>query len=159
MKNKIKYLFLILYIVMIGIIFYSSLENSSKSSKESSTVTNEIIEVVEVVTNEKVILDYDTTHYYVRKVIGHFGSFVLCSIFGLLCFYFFILNKYKATLISVTVGIIIAIIAELLQLTSSGRSCEVKDMLIDYSGYLTGTIISFLIILLIRKKQNKKSIE
>lgn len=156
MKKKIKYVFLILYVLIICLILMSSLKDGKKSSEESSAVTDVIVDTVETVTNEEVKLDYDKTHFYVRKVIGHFGSFFICSIFGLLCYYFFLLKEKNALIISVCSGAVIAVASELLQLLSIGRYCEITDMIIDYSGYICGSLIVILIIYLVNKKKLKQ---
>lgn len=156
MKKCIKYIFLILYLVVISIIFMSSLETGKESSEDSTEVTTVIVDEVKKITDDQVQLDFDTTHFYVRKIIGHFGSFMLCSVLGLLCFYFFTLKNKKAVIISISIGLIVAVVSELLQLLSEGRSCEIRDMLIDYGGYLFGTIFTLLIICLIKK--HKKSL-
>lgn len=153
MKKYIKYIFLILYLASIAMIFMSSLETGKESSEDSSEVTTVIVDEVKKITDDKVQLDFDTTHFYVRKIIGHFGSFMLCSILGLLCFYLFTLKNKKAVIVSISTGLIVAVVSELLQLLSEGRSCEIIDMLIDYSGYLCGTIFTLLIICLIKKKK------
>lgn len=152
MKKKIKYVFLIIYILIIGVIFLSSLQNSEKSSEESSKVTDVIVDTVETITNDETKLNYDKTHLIVRKVIGHFGSFFLCGIFGLICYYYFVLKQRKAFVISLSCGVIVAIVSELLQLVTDGRKCQVTDMLINFSGYLLSSLIVMLIIHCINKK-------
>ncbi len=152
---KIKYFYLTVYISIIIIILCASLQNGDQSANESSVVTDTVIEVIEFCKNDEIDVSYDEVHFVVRKVIGHFGLFLLCGIFGLLTFYSFTSRNLKALYWTMIIGIGVAICSEMLQLFADGRSCEFKDMLIDSLGYLSGTIIclSFLIII-----NNKKTL-
>ena len=48
------------------------------------------------------------------------------------------------------------LITELIQLNMPGRSGELLDVLIDFSGYIFGFLIILLIVFLILKHQKKK---
>lgn len=144
MKKTIKYILLFIYLLIVGLIFYSSLENSTQSSKTSNKVTDIVINTVETITNNSVVLDHDETSHFVRKVIGHFGSFFLLGGIGVLMFYLFLGIKKKAFIVSIVVGLLIAITAECLQLLSEGRACQVSDVFIDYGGYILSSLIIFI---------------
>ena len=48
----------------------------------------------------------------------------------------------------------VAVTDELLQLTSPGRSCQISDMLLDFSGAAAGTILLILIILFLKRRNS-----
>lgn len=57
---------------------------------------------------------------------------------------------------ALSIGVIVAIFTELLQLVIPGRFGDIVDILIDIGGYLFGVGLTYLIIFLIRKHKNKK---
>lgn len=93
----------------------------------------------------------------IRKGIGHFGSFLVLALIACgVCCYFF-KNKNIFILISLVVGFSLAGTTEIIQLYVEGRTGTFSDVMIDFSGYLIGTIISFgLIYLIILIKTIKK---
>ncbi len=56
------------------------------------------------------------------------------------------INRRLTHITSLLLGVICAMIDETIQLFSYGRSCEVRDVWIDFSGVILGTIIFMLII-------------
>ena len=53
-------------------------------------------------------------------------------------------------------GVVIAVVSELAQLTTSGRAFSGWDILIDSGGYLLGSAIIF-IVLFMKEFKNKKT--
>lgn len=149
-----KYISLGLFIICIAYSWYASLQSGGESSGFSSEITRVFIDIISKVfknANDH----FDAIHSVIRKLFGHFGFFVIMSIFG---FYSFNINKArlnKNLLITLSLGIVIAVISELLQLLPEGRGCSIIDVGIDYSGYILGTAICFLITKKIIKKKEK----
>lgn len=152
-KKKINYYCLILYIFSILIAYFSSLQSGSASSSESSWITNLFLKVIESFNFLKIEIDYPTLHGIVRKLFGHFGWFFVMGILGFFTFLFLWDVKPKGLLISLAIGIFVAITAELLQFLAEDRSPMVGDMVINFSGYVTGSLLS-----LILYKQKKKQV-
>lgn len=95
----------------------------------------------------------------IRKGIGHFGAFmVLAVIAAIVCILFF-KHKLVTMLLSLVSGFIIAGITELIQLHVEGRTGAFSDVMIDFYGYLIGTIIVFGIYYFIQliKKLSRKA--
>lgn len=98
----------------------------------------------------------------IRKGIGHFGSFLVLSLIACGVCLYFVKNKSIFIIISLLVGFSIAGVTEIIQLYVEGRTGAFSDVMIDFSGYLIGTVISFGIVYLIilikflkkRKKEN-----
>ena len=103
---------------------------------------------------------FSNINHIVRKLIGHFLSFFVTGLAGLFTYIFFLRkNKYKIWfLVSIFVyGLLLAIFSEIEQMFTSNRTPAITDVLIDYSGYVSGAIIVLLIFLLIihHEKKNK----
>lgn len=139
-KRGIK---LILVIIWMGVIFMFSSDTAKESTKKSDGV---IIKTIEVIFQRK--LD-DTekekyTKYFivpVRKTAHFFVYFVL----GILVFNYlssFALDK-KMLLLSILICFLYACSDEVHQLFVPGRSGEIKDVLLDSLGSISGILIYF----------------
>ena len=152
----IKWIFLGLFIASILTHFFLSLESADKSAVLSGSVTEEVVKIIEDVTNTE--LDHDVAHSVIRKLIGHYGWFGLIGIFGFLTFRSFLNKKFYFSLILCLIsGALIATISELLQVIPSGRDANFKDIMIDYSGYITAMLICFIIALIYYRNNNQKN--
>lgn len=80
----------------------------------------------------------------VRKILGHFSLFAVDGIIGLLFFASLDLKKKDKAIIVICTGLLIAVVAELLQLIPEGRSCQFSDMVINSSGFLMGIALSLI---------------
>lgn len=166
-KSKIlSIIFIVIYLALLVYFVIMGLEDNQKSTETSGVVVEVVTEVIETVTPPDYVVNKEKVSLLTRKIVGHFGYNVLMGIFLLLaCVCFFIVkidyNKYlkyliKCFLLTLVITFSIAIISELIQLIPSGRSCEVKDMLIDFSGGVLGLILSSLGFLIYCKNKIKK---
>lgn len=101
--------------------------------------------------------------YVIRKLIGHFGLFLVDGVFLSLVFYFFEkgdkkMNFWVSSLLIILVGTFVASISETIQIFIPGRIGSINDVLIDVGGYLTSFAIVFLFFLSNRLK-NKRSLK
>lgn len=101
--------------------------------------------------------------YMIRKGIGHFGAFLVLAVFGAFIAIMFFKRKWIFGIISLILGFGIAGLTEYIQTFVPGRSGLFKDVMIDYAGYLSGTIIVLgvfyiisLIIFIIKRSKNEK---
>ena len=153
MKNKKKknVLYLILYILSILVVYFSSLQSGHVSADESSWITNFFFQFITSLDCLKIDIDYDVLHSIVRKVLGHYGWFFVIGVFGALTFISF-MNHKKRVWITLVIGAFVAITAELMQFFAVNRGPMASDMLINFSGYFTSTLLCFTIL----KIQNNK---
>ena len=139
MKRRIYQICLIvLYIGMIIFYSYQCLKNSVASSQTSDTVTKVVADVQEKITNKEVVVD-DNYKYMVRKIIGHFGYFVLLGFVSILLWLSFNKIKHKVFPISIhyVLGFTFAFISEFVfEKSTDGRVASMKDVLINYSGFI-----------------------
>ena len=167
MKISKKYLIVTIITVILAllinayIIMHSCL-NGSQSTEASSGVietTEEIINNIKPGTiNESNYSDFAT---FIRKAFGHFGLFAisgfLTSLAVFLSIYPFKWSKYYMPIIlSLEFGLLMGLVTEFIQLNVNGRSGELTDVLIDFSGYIFGFLLIFLILFLIIRHLNKK---
>lgn len=102
-----------------------------------------------------------------RKIFGHFGLFGLDAIFTTTAFYLFLkdieaLPKWSIIICSALFGFIIAVLSELAQIITDGRSGSMRDVAIDSIGYLLGLLTVMIVIIIVEfniKTAQKKQAE
>ncbi len=103
---------------------------------------------------------YDTINYWVRKILGHFLCFAATGFFGYLTAVSFFFDEKKKKIISLSlvafIGLVLAFLSEFLQIFAGQRGPSFQDVLIDFSGYLSGMLFTFLLLLLIMKIRSRK---
>lgn len=143
MEKKIYQIILgILYISLIVFFSYSCLQNGDSSGNFSVQVSKGIANVLNSIFKTSYVVDDNFVHL-VRKLIGHYGYFVLLGIVSSLFYYSFNnLGLVKKIIINFLSALVFALISEFIfQLITSGRAASIIDVLIDYSGFITSAII------------------
>lgn len=140
-----KVINIILIILWMGLIFALSNDTAEKSSKKSDglivrCVQNIIKRDLNTKEKEKVL------KYLVKPVrkSAHFFLYFVLGILVINLFKSFELFNYKMILIALLLCFLYACSDELHQLFIKGRSCEVRDVLIDTIGSLSGISIYYL---------------
>ena len=153
-------IFLILVLFWMGVIFKFSSANGEKSTGTSRSSLERIITLfnknIDKDKLEGLVIKYDV----VLRKFTHFSIYLV----GGVLLYFMYLNLNKLVngkvkyiqLYSVVTGSIYAMIDELHQHFVHGRSGEIKDVLLDTSGVITGIIIVWLVISVIQKCKLKR---
>ena len=133
MKHKV---FILLGIMIHIIILTQSLLPASLSSEQSGLIVDVIYHFI---LNLGIQIDVQTFSLIIRKT-AHFTEFFLLGIF-----WYIVYAKYfkSVKLIAVVLihGLLTAILDETVQLFVDGRSGEVLDVLIDFSGVLVSVLI------------------
>ena len=87
---------------------------------------------------------------FVRKMIGHFSLFMVSGFFTTLSIKFLYLDKKEKFMLFIIFtcisGLFLALLTEFIQRFVPGRSGEILDVLIDFSGYLLAVLILGIII-------------
>ncbi|MCR5652433.1 MAG: VanZ family protein [Ruminococcus sp.] len=130
------------------------------STMNAETSTGESMFVLEMLTNfmKSIGINAELTDHIVRKS-AHFCEFALLGCLSMLCVYLINKNIIKDLMPSGFVCLFVAVIDEYIQTYSPGRTCEVKDVLLDFTGSIFGAtifIILIIIILLIKKRKKRK---
>lgn len=154
MRKLLHILFFILYIELSIFFIYQSSKNGNDSSSLSLIVVDYINKIL---VSLNINVELDTLHNIVRKTIGHFGFFVMYSLVSYIFYYMF--HKKIFITLHFIIGLALAITSEFIfEANSVGRSASIYDVLIDYSGFLVGSIIMFIILFLTKRHKNKVKI-
>lgn len=149
--NKKNKLFLILGILTTIFIFYLSFQTGINSSEISNKITISLYNFLKL--ENKIQLEQ--FHTIIRK-LAHFSEFFILGIFWSL--YYLTKNKKKLPLSNTMIhGLITAIVDEVIQTFIPGRSGEVFDVLIDFSGVLLSVIFIVVIKMIIKIKKRKNN--
>ena len=105
---------------------------------------------------------FDIINNVIRKLVGHFGAFLLTGVSGILTAYFFFFKgkkKYISSIIILLYGLLLAILSEVFQIFAGSRTPAWSDVGIDYAGYALGAILTFFIVFLIYIKTRPKEVK
>ena len=134
-RNWYKYLFIIITFFVIGFIWWNSSKNGEESSGISQGVLYEIMQIF-----ARIGISTDITEHIIRK-LAHFTEFTALGILLSIDTVLFLKNMKQYIWIPLFIGLLVALIDETIQLFPIGRSSSVKDVWIDFSGVIFGTIL------------------
>ncbi len=152
-----------LAVIVNAFIIVQSCLNGARSTESSGFVVNLLKTIINAI-SPNAINDgnIETFSGVIRKLVGHFGLFLVSGLLTSSALYLWIkeLSWYKNYLflcISLGFGFLLAGLTEIIQLFVPNRSGEFTDVLIDFSGYILGLGIIVLIAFLIyRHKKNRE---
>ncbi len=138
-KNKVLSIILfIIYLVMLIFFIYECFQDGASAGKQAGFFSNIIAKIEEFFTGKEVIIT-DKYRYYVSKIFGHYGYFVLLGLVSII-FYMSLKNINIWIRISLHFGValIYAFASEFIaEALTSGRTASIKDVGIDYLGFIT----------------------
>ncbi len=138
-KKTATFVLAVLIILQLAFIWGQSFMNSADSSAESSRILKIVTPFFEIFLGKG-----NVTENIVRK-IAHFAEF---SVLGIL-FESLVFVREKRSFIyhanAFLCGIAAAVADEAIQLFSDGRSGEIRDVLIDSAGALSGVLLCFIV--------------
>lgn len=141
MDNRRKIIALVLMLLWMAIIFSFSAQEATESSQQSMGIVKIIKAVAEKVTQSAKNLDFsfwDNVERSLRKLAHGFIYFVL----GILVYNYLInCEAKKKRLISLAICLLYAISDEVHQLFVPGRSGQVSDVMVDFTGSVLGVIL------------------
>jgi len=151
-----RIIFAILIIVNCMIIFNFSSQNSEKSNETSSVIVDKVVDTI-ANANKNIEKDAikDNVTVVVRK-LAHFSIYTLLGIWLMNEANTFDISKKKKYVICVLFGCLYAISDEFHQSFVSGRSQEIRDIVIDTCGVLFGCVLVMAVGMIIKKFMNKK---
>ena len=144
MKYK-KIILIILIIIWMATIFTFSSQVSDKSSNTSGNTIRFILNKLQITKNmneQQVDELVENLQTPIRK-LAHFSVYTLGEVL-----FFTLFNQYKTQnkkkiIYSVVLCMLYAITDEIHQYFVPGRSCELRDVLIDTAGALLGVLIVY----------------
>ena len=154
--NKVKRrliafaLWLVVAAIVAGLIIHFTGQTASESNKTSKGFLRTILEFFLGEEDEDLITDWN---HYVRKA----AHYTLFAAFGLsLTAALQYQDKVPRLPVSLGVGALFAVADEVRQHFIPGRATQVKDMIIDFIGVLTGALLVTLIAYIVRKRRTKR---
>lgn len=144
-------IFSVLTLLVMGYIFY----NSSQNSKESNAKSNVIAETIQKIVDPAKKINEKSFHKGVRKA-AHFFEFALLG-FSLGGVMVGVYGKTKRifTSLPLLLSLGVAVTDEFIQ-SFTGRTSKVMDVLIDFSGSVTGLLLMLLAVLCVGQIRRKK---
>jgi VanZ family protein len=143
------------------IIFCFSAQPVTASSKSSQMIANIIFDLYEKISNTPLLEEskaqkMELIEHIVRKG-AHFSEYALLA--GMIMLHWAFREKKRKELIvlSILLSAIYAITDEFHQTFVTGRAGRVTDVLIDTSGAVVGTLLFYILSLLIRKRNAVKA--
>ena len=160
MKNFLKRYTLVQWTVIVLAIAIDVfiIVNACLPAGPSTQESNWIVEPAKTVINTINESNIDQFSSFIRKFVGHFSLFLVSGVLTTLSikFIYYDLSKnfVKFAIISCISGLFLAVLTEFIQLFVPGRSGELLDVLIDFSGYFLATLIIGLIVYIRGKKSS-----
>lgn len=146
MKYK-KIILSLLLIAWMGAIFTFSSQVSDKSSNTSGNTIRFVLNKLQITKNMNEQQENELVESLqgpVRKM-AHFSVYALGGIISYMLFSQYEISNKKRIAYSLLLCMIYAITDECHQYFVPGRSCELRDILIDSSGALLGIFITYII--------------
>ncbi|MBR5516046.1 MAG: VanZ family protein [Clostridia bacterium] len=157
MKKRI--ISIILIIATLGwmcFIFSLSAEPAEVSSQTSGRIVKKLCRIIDrdfdELSPEEQFEITEKYQFYIRKT-AHFSAYtILAILIGSSAIPYFEKVRYRLG-ISFVVGVLYAISDEIHQYFVPGRSCELRDVLIDSAGVTLGCILLFILFKIIENKK------
>ncbi len=154
MKHK-KIILITLILLWMVIIFIFSSQVSDKSSNISGNTIRIILNKLQLTQNmnEQQINEMVENLQTPMRKIAHFSIYTVGGVLVMVFFSKLNITSKKKIIYSLVFCAIYAVLDELHQYFVPGRSCEIRDVLIDSTGSLLGILVSYYIIKIFQKKQ------
>jgi VanZ family protein len=123
---------------LVAFIFARSLQPADISQQESETALDFL----------SYIFPFELSDHIVRK-LAHFVEFAFLGMVTTVTVFSFARKPLKGTFVTLFLCLATAVTDEMLQLNVSGRSSQVSDVILDFSGSFTGIVFATLIITII----------
>jgi VanZ family protein len=156
--NK-KWIYLALFVLFSGVIIYFSVASGEDSSAQSGFFVNLFTSFLKLFNVELDQAGIDLTGVLIRKIIGHFGLFMVDAIFGYLALLEFKLLKkqYIGLIVIIVMMMMLAFGSEGLQLIAEERGGSLLDVALDMLGALLGILIVHLCYFYKLKRSDEQS--
>ena len=152
-KKILPYFYLIIYLISTALILFKSAETGNVSAKQSSSfaeyLQNNVIGMDKIAEKSE---DFPTL---IRKFFGHYGLFAFNGFFAILTLFSFLKTSTLPIIISVILGVIVAVLSELIQGATDGRTLSSTDAILNVQGYLSGVAVALILCLFFSFKRTE----
>ena len=150
-STRFRVIVMILTAAAIAFAFIHSAMPADVSSEESAGVLDFLYNFLRAVG-----ISAELTDHIVRK-LAHFTEFTAIGMLLTTCAYSFDRFKpYRYTVYVFFAGLAAAVTDETIQLFSEGRSGQISDVLLDFSGIVLGTAVMLLLYFVYQRIRRKK---
>ena len=149
-KNALFIILLIITGLFILFIWWHSTLTAEESTVESTIVLKFLKNFL-----RSIGINAELTDYIIRKS-AHFCEFALLGFLTLWTSYAKNKKIIKNLMSCGFICLITAVVDELVQIGSEGRSAEVTDVALDFSGAVAGAVFLILILLIVRLFKKKR---
>lgn len=143
--NKKKFLSWVPVLLWMLIIFSLSAQPAMESNGLSKNVTKIIIEIIGKIIpfdiESSTAMDLVSQFNHIVRKFAHFSAYLVLGVLVINAFRKCGINGYKLFVFSIIFCVIYASSDEIHQLFVPGRGCQLKDVIIDSMGALTGIVI------------------
>lgn len=149
-----KWILFVLLVGQCGLIFYFSAQPAEQSGAVSQSITEKIISVLPILS--RTISPAQTALIGAAEVwVRKFAHFCIFAVLGVLAFLNGKLHfKRRQAVYALLFCFLYAVSDELHQLATAGRSCEMRDVCIDFCGSVCG-VLGMCWLLQIKKRRRK----
>lgn len=149
-RDILKHILLSITVLFICFIFINSMFPADVSAEHSGNVLSSVTSIL-----LKLKLNINITEYFIRKS-AHFIEYSMLGFLLLLTEIEYTDNIISNIFKPLFVGLLVPVIDETIQLFVEGRSGQVSDILLDFSGVLFGICVMLIIyVLFIRRKRRR----
>lgn len=149
---RFRVIIFILTAAAIGFVFSRSVMTADESSMESAGMLEFMSGLLKAVG-----IRAELTDHIIRK-LAHFTEFTVVGMLLTGCAYSFDrLRPHRCWATVLFAGLSTAVADETIQLFSDGRSGQITDVLLDFSGVLTGTALMLAIFAIYRQIKKRKN--
>lgn len=145
-----RILLTVLTAAAVAAIFYNSSLDAVASSEQSGSLLEAVNRLLQALH-----LNIAVTETVLRKA-AHFAEYAVLGALLTTTAYLYVPRRGRSLLLALPLGACVAVGDELIQLFPAGRSCEVRDMLIDFSGIVFAAAAVMLITFCIDKRRKVK---
>lgn len=156
--NKKKFLSWVPVLLWMLIIFSLSAQPAMESNGLSKNVTKIIIEIIGKIIpfeiESSTAADLVSQFNHIVRKFAHFSAYLILGILVINAFHKCGIKGYKLFVFSIIFCIVYASSDEIHQLFVPGRGCQLKDVIIDSMGALTGIVIYEILIIFVSRRKN-----
>lgn len=157
MKNRkfiiARVILTVLTVAAVAAIFYNSSLSAAESTEQSLPLTEWMNNFL-----KSLHIPLVMSEGFVRK-LAHFTEYAVLGTLMTVTVYLYVRKCRRMLFIALPAGALVAVCDELIQLYSAGRSCEVRDILIDFCGVLCAALLITLFISYKEKRYMKKQLK
>ena len=135
-----------------SVLFFFSGQNANESGRLSRWFTEMFVRVF-----PNIPLEFETLHLLIRKT-AHFCIFALEGFLLGMALMLTLPKAWSGGVLAAVGCAGMAVLNELHQNLSEGRSCEVRDMIIDSSGSVTGVLVAALALWIVRRIIRRRNV-